>query len=129
MASVFTKIINREIPGYFVWEDELCVAIMTIQPVRDGHVLVIPKQEIDHWDNLPDELHAHLMIVCKKIAKALKATFPSRRIGLLVAGFEVPHAHIHLMPIDTMHDFDLSKSGFAESETLKSNAGKIRKAL
>lgn len=129
MATVFTRIINREIPGHFVWEDDLCIAIMTIQPVRDGHVLVIPRQEIDHWQNLPEELASHLMVVARKIALALKTVFPARRIGLLIAGFEVPHAHLHVLPIDNMHDFDLSGLEFAQAETLKHNAEAIKKAL
>ncbi len=129
MSSVFTKIMRREILGHFVWEDELCVAIMTIQPVRDGHVLVIPRQEVDHWDVLPDELAAHLMTVAKKIATALKKSFSSRRVGLLIAGFEVPHTHLHVLPIDDMHDFDLSGLAFANADTLASNAEKIRQAL
>jgi histidine triad (HIT) family protein len=129
MSSVFTKIMRREILGHFVWEDELCVAIMTIQPVRDGHVLVIPRQEVDHWDVLPDELAAHLMTVAKKIATALKKSFSSRRVGLLIAGFEVPHTHLHVLPIDDMHDFDLSGLAFASADTLAGNAEKIRKAI
>ncbi len=126
MDSVFTKIINGEIPGNFVWDDEFCIAIMTIQPVREGHVLVIPKQQIDHWDDLPDELASHLMLIAKKIAKAVKQTFPSERVGLLIAGLEVPHTHLHVLPIDSMNDFDLSSLEFANTEDLAMNAEKIK---
>ena len=127
--SVFTKIIKGEIPGHFVWNDDKCVAIMTIQPVRDGHVLVIPKQQIDHWDDLPDELASHLIVIAKKIAGAIKKSFPSERVGLLIAGLEVPHTHLHLLPIDSMQDFDISSLGFAEADTLAANAEKIKQAL
>ena len=127
--SIFTKIIKGEIPGNFVWDDEQCVAIMTIQPVREGHVLVIPKQEINHWDDLSDELAAHLICVAKKMAKAIKQSFPSERVGLLIAGLEVPHTHLHVLPIDSMHDFDLSSLEFADAEALAANAEKIKQAL
>ncbi len=127
--SVFTLIIKGDIPGHFVWDDDQCVAIMTIQPVREGHVLVIPKEQIDHWDDLPDELASHLMIVAKKIARAIKQTFPSERVGMLIAGLEVPHTHLHVLPIDSMHDFDLSALDFADAEVLSANAEKIKQAL
>lgn len=129
MASIFSQIIAGDIPGTFIWQDDLCVAIMTIQPIRDGHVLVIPKQEIDHWYDMSDELTAHLMLVSKKISRAIKQAFPCERVGLMIAGLEVPHTHIHLLPIDGMDDFDLSGLAFSDPETLKIAADKILAAL
>ena len=88
MPSIFTRIIDGEFPGHFVWKDEQAVAFMTIQPVREGHLMVIPRAEIDHWDDLPEALAAHLMVVSQRIARALKDVFPCRRIGMMIAGLE-----------------------------------------
>lgn len=129
MASIFTKILQRDIPGHFVWEDELCFSIMTIQPIRDGHLMVIPKQEINHWDDVPPDTAAHLMHVAQKIAKAMKAVIPCKRIGVSVVGLEVPHTHIHLIPIDNMGDMDFSRAYEASGEELATTAGKIKNAL
>ena len=129
MASIFTQIINGELPGHFVYQDDLCVAIMTIQPVKPGHVLVIPREEIDHWDDLPEALSAHLMIVSRNIAKAIKQSFSADRVGFMIAGFEVPHAHIHLIPANSMADFSLDGLSFAEAETLADHCQKIKDVL
>jgi len=129
MASVFTQIIEGNIPGHFVWKDELAVAIMTIQPVRPGHLLVIPREEIDHWDDVPPEALAHLMLVSQKITKGLKQAYPATRVGMLIAGLEVPHTHIHLTPLDSMMDIDLGKARMAEQADLAEAAAKIRAAL
>ncbi|MFC3284488.1 HIT family protein [Litchfieldella rifensis] len=129
MASIFTRIIQKELPGHFVWEDEQCVAIMTLNPMKPGHVLVIPRQEIDHWDDLPLELSAHLMAVSQKLAKALKQAFPCARVGILVVGLEVPHVHIHLVPLDRMQDIRVEGLAQAEAEELAAAAAKIREAL
>ncbi|CAA0091541.1 putative HIT-like protein [BD1-7 clade bacterium] len=129
MASVFTQIMAGQIPGNFVWEDDECVAIMTIQPLRQGHLLVIPRQEIDHWDDLPDALASHVFLVAKKLAKALKIAFPCQRVGMMIAGLEVPHTHLHVVPLDTMADLDMSKLEFADPESLAAAAEKIRQAL
>lgn len=129
MASVFTRIIDRELPGHFVWEDKRCVAIMTLNPMKPGHLLVIPRQEIDHWDDLPSELAAHLMAVSQRLAKALKQAFPCQRVGLLIVGLEVPHVHLHLVPLDTMQDIRVEGLPQAEAETLAKAAARIRDAL
>ena len=129
MASIFTQIIDGNIPGHFVWRDATAVAIMTIQPVRPGHLLVIPRAEIDHWDQLPAETLAHLLAVSQKITQGLKQAFPATRVGLLIAGLEVPHTHIHLAPLDTMADLDLSRAVMAAPEELAAAAEKIRQAL
>ncbi len=129
MASVFTKIIQGELPGHFVWRDDHCVAIMTIQPIRTGHVLVIPKVEIDQWTDLPVELAQHLMQVSHTISNALKQVYTSQRIGLMIAGLEVPHTHIHLVPMDSMKDLDFAFAKNADAESLAQAANKIRMAL
>lgn len=129
MATVFTQIINGDIPGHFVWQDELCVAFMTIAPIREGHLLVVPREEIDHWHELPEELALHLMSVSKKIAKAIEVAYPSERVGMIVAGLEVPHTHIHLMPIDSMEDMDFSRAAMCDGDQLKLSADKVRAQL
>ncbi|MFO1388018.1 HIT family protein [Cellvibrio sp.] len=129
MASVFTLIMEGKIPGHFVYEDEKAVAILTIQPIREGHVLVIPREEIDQWSDLPVGLAAHLMIVSHKIANAMKGIFPCTRIGLMIAGLEVPHTHIHLVPIDSMDDLNFAFAKNADQDALKNTAAKIRAAF
>ena len=129
MSTLFSKIIQREIPGHFVWEDEQAVAIMTIAPIQAGHVLVIPRQEVDHWDDLPDALAAHLMSVAKSIAKALKQAFVCERISMMIVGLEVPHTHLHLVPINTMADANFGNAKMAEQADLAAAADKIRSAL
>ncbi|MDF3013523.1 MAG: hypothetical protein K0Q78_1727 [Cellvibrio sp.] len=129
MASVFSLIMEGKIPGNFVWKDDKAVAILTIQPIRQGHVLVVPRAEIDQWSDLPLDLAAHLMQVSHKIANALKVAYPAPRVGLMIAGLEVPHTHIHLVPMDSMDDlsFDFAKN--ADGEVLKHTAEKIRGVL
>lgn len=129
MASVFTQIIEGKLPGHFVWKDDVVVAFMTIQPIRPGHLLVVPRAEIDHWDDVEPAAAAHAIKVAQKIAKSIKLVFPATRVGMLIAGLEVPHTHIHLIPIDTMMDFDLSKAAMADADTLSAAADKIRQAL
>jgi histidine triad (HIT) family protein len=129
MASVFTLIMEGKIPGTFVYEDDIAVAILTIQPIREGHVLVIPRQEVDQWSDLPANVAAHLMTVSQQMANALKKIFPCKRIGMMIAGLEVPHTHIHLVPMDSMDDLRFAFAKNAEGEVLKKTAEKIRKAL
>ncbi len=129
MASVFTLIMEGKIPGHFVYEDDKAVAILTIQPIREGHVLVIPRQEIDQWSDLPVELAAHLMTVSHTIANAMKPLFPCTRIGMMIAGLEVPHTHLHLVPMDSMNDLNFAFAKNADQAVLKNTAEKIRAAL
>ncbi len=129
MASVFSKIIAGELPGHFVWQDDVCVVILTIQPIKPGHLLVIPRDEIDHWDDLPAETAAHLMSVSQKMAKALKVAFPSLRVGMVIAGLEVPHTHIHVFPVDAISDFDFTQAKPAFAEDLKEAADKLKAAF
>jgi len=129
MASVFTQILNGDLPGHFVYEDEQAVAIMTIQPVKDGHVLIIPREEIDHFDDLPAGLAAHLMHISQKVTKAIKQAFPCTRVGLIIAGLEVPHTHIHLIPINQLEDMSFANLSFADSDDLAKAAEKIKAYL
>jgi histidine triad (HIT) family protein len=130
MPSLFTKIIEGEIPGTFVWRDDLCVAFMTIAPLRPGHTLVVPIEEIDHWIDLPDELRDHLFAVSGMIATAIQEAFQPTRVGLMIAGLEVPHAHIHLVPIDGVHDLDFANADESASrDDIEEAADMIRAAL
>ena len=129
MTSIFTKILSGELPGHFVWKDSICFAIMTIQPIRAGHLIVIPNQEVDHWDDMPTATAAHVMQVAQKIAKGIKAVFPCKRVGVTVIGLEVPHAHVHLMPIDNLMDMDFKLAHALPQDELAASAASIRSAL
>ncbi|HAA11491.1 MAG TPA: HIT family protein [Cytophagales bacterium] len=109
MASIFTKIINREIPGYIVAENDSCLAFLDIFPLVKGHVLVVPKQEVDYIYDLEDELLAELHVFAKKVAKGIEKVIPCERVGVAVVGLEVPHAHIHLVPLNSMDDLNFSR--------------------
>lgn len=108
MASVFTKIVNGEIPCYKIAEDTNYLAFLDIQPLAVGHVLVIPKREIDYIFDIDDELYAGLLLFAKKVAAAQKIAVPCKRIGVAVIGIEVPHAHIHLIPLNKISDINFS---------------------
>jgi len=104
MATIFTKIINGEIPCYKVAEDENYFAFLDINPLRAGHTLVVPKRETDYIFDLGDDQLAGIILFSKKVAAAIKAAYPCNRIGVAILGLEVPHAHIHLVPMDSMED-------------------------
>jgi histidine triad (HIT) family protein len=106
MGSVFSRIIAGELPARFVWKDELCVVFLSIRPLRPGHALVVPRAEIDHWLDLDAALLDHLFETAQAIGKAQMAGFSPARIGVLLAGLEVPHCHIHVAPIRGVHDLD-----------------------
>jgi histidine triad (HIT) family protein len=106
VASIFSKIIAGELPARFVWKDDSCVAFLSIRPLRPGHVLVVPREEIDHWIDLDVDLLAHLAETAQAIGKAQMAGFKPARIGVMLAGLEVPHCHIHVVPIRGVHDLD-----------------------
>ncbi len=110
MASIFTRIIKGEIPCYKVAESELFFAFLDISPLSEGHTLVVPKQEIDYIFDLDDETYIGLMAFAKKVGMAIEKACQCERIGLSVIGLEVPHAHIHLVPINSIHDLDFSKA-------------------
>lgn len=130
MASVFTKIINREIPGHIVAENEQYIAFLDITPVAIGHVLVVPKKEVDYIFDLEDATLAGLQLFAKKVAIALKKAIACKRIGVAVIGLEVPHTHMHLVPMNSMEDISFSKPKLRPSpEQLAEVADKIRKAF
>lgn len=106
MASIFTRIINGEIPCYRIAEDDRYFAFLDINPLKKGHTLVVPKQETDYIFDLADDQVAGLMLFSKKVAAAIKTAYPCNRIGVAVLGLEVPHAHIHLVPMDEMNDIN-----------------------
>ena len=110
MATIFTKIINGEIPCYKVAEDDRYFAFLDINPLKTGHTLVVPKKEIDYLFDIDDEYLAGMIVFAKKVAAAIKEAYPCKRIGVAVIGFEVPHAHIHLAPMDKMSDIDFKNS-------------------
>lgn len=130
MATLFTKIIAGEIPGAFVYEDEHCVAFLDVAPLTAGHALVVPREEIDEWTDLPDELASHLILVAKRIGLAQKKTFECERIGVMIQGYEVPHVHIHVWPTTSTKDFDPANKGpMADPEALTAAAERLRSAL
>ena len=130
MPSIFTRIIDGELPGRIVWRDEVCVAMVDIRPLNRGHVLVIPILEVDQWTDLPVEVAAHCTTVAHAVGRAQKAAFSPTRIGLIVAGFEVPHTHLHVVPIDHMGHLDFTKANpNAAPSDLDAVADALREAL
>ena len=126
MASLFTKIVERKIPAHIVAEDHAHIAFLDILPVQTGHTLVVPKKEVDLIYDLPDEELAALFCFAKKVARGVEQAFSCKRVSFSVIGLEVPHAHIHLIPINEMKDLDFNKKKIAsESDTLKTIAQKI----
>jgi len=129
MATIFSRIIKGEIPSYKIAEDEKFYAFLDISPRVKGHTLVVPKLEVDYIFDIEDDLLADMIVFSKKVAKAIKAAVPCERIGVMVLGLEVPHAHIHLLPLQSENDMNLSNPKLklvgAEFEDI---ANKIRKA-
>ncbi len=125
MASLFTKIINKEIPSFCIKEDERFYAFLDIRPISPGHTLVIPKLEVDHFYELPDEIIGDLFIFAKPIVKALENTVECLRVGSMIAGLEVPHAHLHLVPIISMKRFSFDYATQASMDSLKEMHEKI----
>ena len=130
MTTIFTRIISGEIPGTFVHRDERCVAFMSINPIATGHVLVVPIEEIDHWIDGSADLVAHLFAVSRRIALAQQAAFDCERVGLIIAGYEVPHAHIHVIPTRSMADVSFANAASSvDRDELESAAAAIREQL
>jgi len=129
VTGLFTKIINNEIPAFKVAEDEHYLAFLDINPVQEGHTLVIPKIEVDYIFDLEDDVISGLMVFAKKVAAKMKKVIPCNRIGVSVIGLEVPHAHVHLIPISNLHDinFEAERTKFSQDQ-LKEIADKIRMA-
>lgn len=130
MASIFTRIINREIPAYIVAEDERFIAFLDINPLVVGHTLVVPKKEVDFIFDLDDDTLAGLNLFAKRVAQAIKKSIPCKRVGVAVIGLEVPHTHIHLVPMNSMGDLNFTKTKLAPTkEELTGAAEKIEKAF
>ena len=130
MATIFTRIIAGEIPSRMVWEDDLCVAFLDVRPLADGHCLVVPRAEVDQWTDLAPEVAAHLTTVAHSIGNAQKAEFSPARVGLMIAGFEVPHVHLHVIPINTMSQLDFANANTAPDQgALDSHLVALRQRL
>lgn len=127
--TIFSKIINGELPGHKIYEDDRCCAFLDINPVQTGHTLVVPKKEVDDLFDLDENTYIELMKVCKKLSFAIKKTTKATRIGVTVIGLEVPHAHVHLIPINSMGDMKFEHAKKASNEELKSIAEKIKSNL
>jgi len=130
MATIFSKIIAGEIPSYRIYEDDRYYAFLDINPLAEGHTLVIPKVETDYLFELEDDLLAGMMLFAKKVALAIDQTMVCKRVGVAVLGLEVPHAHIHLIPINDLHDIEFSrpKLQFTE-EQFRDTAQRISAAI
>jgi histidine triad (HIT) family protein len=130
MATIFTRIVQGEIPCYKVAENENYLAFLDINPLKEGHTLVIPKKEVNYIFDVEDELHAGLWNFAKMVGKAIEKVIPCKRIGVTVIGLEVPHAHIHLIPLNSLFDMDFSKPKLSfTQEELKAIAEKISKSI
>ena len=130
MASIFSKIVRGEIPSYKICEDENYYAFLDINPLKEGHTLVIPKEETDYIFDLNDDLLGGMMVFAKKVALAIDQTIDCKRVGLAVLGLEVPHAHIHLVPLNDLHDIEFSKPKMKFSdEQFRATAARISSAI
>ncbi|WP_416866551.1 MAG: HIT family protein [Imperialibacter sp.] len=130
MASIFTKIINREIPGHLVLEDEHFIAFLDISPLVMGHTLVVPKKEVDYIFDNDDDTLSKMMVFAKKVARAIDKSIRCKRVGVAVIGLEVPHTHVHLVPLNSMRDINfLEPKLHPTQEELAATATKIKAAL
>lgn len=130
MSTLFSNIIDGQIPGRFVWKDETCVGFLSIGPLSDGHTLVVPREEIDEFTDAAPELLTHLTLVAQKIGQSQKRVFGAQRAGLMIAGFEVPHLHVHVWPTNSLADFDLSNAALdPDPHQMDKNAQKLRDGL
>jgi len=130
MASIFTRIIEGELPGAFVWRDTTCVAFLSINPMHPGHTLVVPREEVDHWIDLDPAVAAHLFQVAQVVGRAQQAALVPRRIGMLIAGDEVAHVHLHVVPFDSVDELTFAHADPHPPEgSVDTAAAKIREAL
>jgi histidine triad (HIT) family protein len=130
MPTLFTRIIDGEIPGRFVWSDDRAVVFLTIAPMGRGHALVVPRAEVDHWVDLDAGVAAHLMTVAQTVGQAQVAAFSPTRVGLIIAGLEVPHTHLHVIPIDSEADLNFAKADHSpDPAELDAAARALREAL
>lgn len=130
MPTIFTRIIDGDLPGTFVWTDERCVAFLSINPLKPGHTLVVPRLEIDHWLDCPADLRDHLFAVAQRLGRAIDAAWHPERVGLMIAGLEVPHLHIHVVPMWGVEDLDFTNAAKSITrEELDDAAERIRVGL
>jgi len=129
MASVFTMIIAGDIPGHFVYRDDTCAALLSIDPLSPGHTLVVPITEIDHWIDLDADLATHLMLVAQRVAKAIDTVYQPRKVGLMIAGLEVPHVHLHVTQVNSVTDLDFANARRADDSDLAAAAAALSAAM
>ena len=130
MPTVFTRIIAGELPGRFVWRDDAVVAFLTIEPIRPGHVLVVPVAEVDHWVDLPPDVWARVSEVARVVGLAVRDAMGAARVGQMIAGFEVPHVHVHVFPAEDLGDLSFDRVDRApDPAALDDAADRIRAAL
>jgi len=129
MPTIFTNILSGEIPCHRIAEDEQCLAFLDIRPIHPGHTLVIPKQEVNYIFDVEDDLLQHMIVFAKTVAHAIDKAVPCKRVGVIVAGLEVPHAHIHLVPIQAVADINFANARDTSQEELAATAASIRAQL
>jgi histidine triad (HIT) family protein len=130
MPTLFTRILNGDIPGTFVYRDDQCAAFLSINPLADGHVLVVPVEEVDHWVDLPPTLSEHLFKVSHRLGIAIQKAFPCERVGMIIAGYEINHCHIHLIPTQNITQFNFANAAATvERDVLEQQASIIINAL
>lgn len=130
MATIFTRIIDGELPGRFIWRDDQCVGFLSINPLQPGHVLIVPRAEVDHWVDLDPVLATHLMAVSHQIGRAAQEAFSPVKVGLMIAGLEVPHVHLHIVPIRGVHDLDFANADSSpDPAEMDDAAERLRAAL
>lgn len=130
MPTIFTRIIDGELPGRFVYSDDRCAAFLSINPLRPGHVLVVPRMEVEHWIDLPPGEWEHLTVVAQRLGHALQQAYQPAKVALMLAGLEVPHVHIHLVPIHAVHDLDFDNADpDPDADDLDAAAATVRAAV
>ena len=129
MSSLFTRIRQGELPGHLLWNDGTCFAILTIKTIREGLLLVIPHQEVDHWDDMDVALTQHVFTVSRLLSRTMRSLFPCEKVGMMIAGLEVRHAHIHLVPIKAISDLNFSLAEERDEEAQRLTAARIRQSL
>ena len=130
MATIFTKILEGELPGRFVWRDDLCGAFLSINPVTTGHTLVVPRREVDHWLDLEEHELEALHVVGQRVGRAIQQVWQPERVGSMIAGFEVPHVHLHVLAMWSMADLDLGNAApDPDAAEMDDAMARIREAL
>ncbi len=130
MSTIFTKIMRADIPGTFVHRDDLCAVFMSINPMAPGHALIVPVEEVDHWIDAPPDLTAHLFEVTRRVAVAQEKAFGCERVGVIIAGYEVPHMHIHAIPTNEMSELSFANAAASVGrDDLEAWAAAIREHL